>query len=269
MPPFRQVAPGLFDEFRAREISLEVILAFPLGADHVAQLAVWRQLKENSYIQPYTVRRLLTETAISLDSDLGMFVGADAYEAAGGNITRDLFSGDEYGFMDDAVLVRRLSIEKLEAKAAELRPQWAWTKAVLDPEFGFLAQYARVRPQPGELPPELAAEIERSEQRLGELDDQDIPEDDSYKFESGSRQCVLCWPKTPKIKAGGRREGGLERRRARLTELFWCTGFAARLWVAPGVGAGHLLALSGVHLSLARALDSAVTRYRLARSRGE
>ena len=73
--------------------------------------------------------------------------------------------------MDDAALVRRLAIEKLEAKAAELRPQWAWTKAVLDPEYGFMAQYARVRSQPGELPPELAAGIERIERRLGELEE--------------------------------------------------------------------------------------------------
>ena len=39
----------------------------------------WRcgiRLKENSYIQPYTVRRLLTQTAVPLDSDLGLFVAA-------------------------------------------------------------------------------------------------------------------------------------------------------------------------------------------------
>jgi ParB family chromosome partitioning protein len=73
--------------------------------------------------------------------------------------------------MDDAALVRRLAIAKLEAKAAELRPQWAWTKAVLDPEYGFMAQYARVRPQPAEVPAPLAAEIERIEHRLGELEE--------------------------------------------------------------------------------------------------
>jgi hypothetical protein len=38
-----------------------VVTAFTLGADHEAQLAVWRQLKDNSYIQSYTVKRLLTE----------------------------------------------------------------------------------------------------------------------------------------------------------------------------------------------------------------
>ena len=166
-----KLAPELLDAFRAGKIGLEAVTAFTLGTDHAAQLAVWHQVKDRSYIQPYTVRHLLTETAIELDSDLGAFVGAEFYEAAGGTVTRDLFSGDDEGFMNDAALVRRLAIEKLEAKAAELRPQWAWTKAVLDPEYRFMAQYGRVRPQPGELPPELTAEIERIEQRLGELEE--------------------------------------------------------------------------------------------------
>jgi ParB family chromosome partitioning protein len=164
-----QLAPELLDAFRAGNIGLEAVTAFTLGADHAAQLAVWSQVKDRSYIQPYTVRHLLTETAVALDSDLGAFVGAESYEAAGGTVTRDLFSGDDEGFMNDAALVRRLAIEKLEAKAAELRPRWAWTKAVLDPEYRFMAQYGRVHPQPGELSPELAAEIDRIERRLGEL----------------------------------------------------------------------------------------------------
>jgi ParB family transcriptional regulator, chromosome partitioning protein len=166
-----KLAPELLDAYRAGEIGLEVVTAFTLGADHAAQLAVWRQVKDNSYIQPYTVPRLLTETAVPLDSQLGSFVGAAACKAAGGKVTRDLFSADEDGFLDDAALVRRLAIEKLEKKTAELRPSWAWTKAVLDPEYGSMAQYGRVRPQPAELPPEMAAAIESIEQRLGELEE--------------------------------------------------------------------------------------------------
>jgi ParB family chromosome partitioning protein len=166
-----KLAPELLDAYRAGSISLDAVTAFTLGADHAAQLAVWRQLKDHPYIQPYTVKRLLTEAAVPLDSDLGLFVGAEAYEAAGGHVTRDLFSGDEDGFLDDAALVRRLAIEKLEAKAAALRPQWKWARAVLDLEYRELAQYGRLDPQPAEVPADLAAEIERIETRLGELEE--------------------------------------------------------------------------------------------------
>jgi ParB family transcriptional regulator, chromosome partitioning protein len=75
--------------------------------------------------------------------------------------------------MDDAALVRRLAIEKIEAKAEDLRAEWAWTKAVLDPEYGTLARYARVEPKPGKLPAELAQECQRIEERLAELDEVD------------------------------------------------------------------------------------------------
>ena len=168
-----KLAPELLDAFRAGDIGLEAVTAFTLGADHAAQLAVWAQVREHSYISPHRIRHLLTESAIALDSDLGLFVGVEAYEAAGGTITRDLFSADDEGFMDDAALVRRLAIEKLEAKATELRADWAWTKAVLDLEYGALAQYARLCPQPAEVPAELAEEIEQIGQRLGELEEID------------------------------------------------------------------------------------------------
>ena len=69
--------------------------------------------------------------------------------------------------------MRRLAIEKLEAKAEELRPQWAWTKAVLEAEYRMLHQYDRVQPRPAKVPDELAAEIERIEQRLAEFENID------------------------------------------------------------------------------------------------
>jgi len=166
-----KLAPELLDAFRAGDIGLDAVTAFTLGADPPAQLAVWAQLKDHSYISPHRIRHLLIETAIALDSDLGMFVGAEAYEAAGGMITRDLFSSDDDGFMEDAALVHRLAIAKLETKATELRPEWAWTKAVLDLEYGALSQYVRLQPHPAEAPPELAEEIERIAQRLGDLEE--------------------------------------------------------------------------------------------------
>ena len=122
------------------------------------------------------MRRLLTGSAVPLDSDLGLFVGLEAYEAAGGRVTRDLFSGDDEGFLDDAALVNRLAIEKLEQKTEELRSDWAWAKAVLDPDYGFLSHYRRIEPQPAEYPPEIAAELDRIEARLEELGE--LPEEE-------------------------------------------------------------------------------------------
>src|SRR4051812_4329813 len=175
-----KLAPELLDAFRAGKLSLEIIMAFTLGADHAAQLAVWGQIKEQHYVSPHQVRRLLTGSAVPLDSDLGLFVGVETYEAAGGRVTRDLFSGEDDGFMNDAALVNRLAIEKLEKKAAELRTEWAWAKAVLHPDYGFLAQYRRIEPQPAEYKPQIAAELDQIEARLeelGELPDEELGDD--------------------------------------------------------------------------------------------
>jgi ParB family transcriptional regulator, chromosome partitioning protein len=57
-----KLTPELLDAYRAGDISLDTVTAFTLGADHAAQLGVRRQGKDRSYIQPYTVRHLLTET---------------------------------------------------------------------------------------------------------------------------------------------------------------------------------------------------------------
>jgi ParB family transcriptional regulator, chromosome partitioning protein len=166
-----KVAPELLDEFRTGAITLEVMMALTLAVDHHSQLAAWRQVKNQPYAAAHAVRRLLTQGAVSVHSRLGAFVAITAYEAAGGTVRCDLFSTRNEGFMDDAALVRRLAIEKLEAKAEELRSSWAWARAVLDPDYGFAADYARVYPKPPDLPPEIAEEIERIEQRMAELDD--------------------------------------------------------------------------------------------------
>lgn len=92
-----KLAPELLDAYRDGAVSLEIIMAFTLSADHAAQLAVWHQLKDQHYLSAHSVRRLLTNSAVPLDSDLGAFVGLAAYQAAGGTVTRDLFSSEARG----------------------------------------------------------------------------------------------------------------------------------------------------------------------------
>ncbi|HVB16188.1 MAG TPA: hypothetical protein VNF04_06640 [Stellaceae bacterium] len=45
-----KLAPERLEAFRAGDVSLDVIVALTLGADHPAQLAVWSQLKEQHFI---------------------------------------------------------------------------------------------------------------------------------------------------------------------------------------------------------------------------
>jgi ParB family chromosome partitioning protein len=167
-----KVAPELLDAFRAGAFSFDALIAFTIAADHAAQRAAWRQLTErhSCNITACEVRRHLTGHAVPLHSPIATFVGVAAYEAAGGTIMRDPFGRDDDGFLRDAALVRRLTIEKLEAKAEELRSQWAWAKAVFDPEYDFRRQYGQLRPQPGVLPPALTAELTGIEERLGALE---------------------------------------------------------------------------------------------------
>src|SRR3546814_3683380 len=62
-----------------------------------------------------------------------VFVGADAYIEAGGNIIRDLFSEDRGGFFEDAGLLDMLAIEKLREIAGEVQAEgWKWTEAHID-----------------------------------------------------------------------------------------------------------------------------------------
>ncbi len=51
---------------------------------------------------------------------------------------------------------------------------------MLDPDYGFLAQYRRIEPQPSEYPPEIGDELDRIEARLeelGELPDEELGDD--------------------------------------------------------------------------------------------
>lgn len=168
-----KVAPQILHAYRKGEMDLEVLMAFTLSDDHKAQRAVWKQVKDQYHVSAHSVRRLLTEKAVPVNARLGRFVGAEDYEAAGGQVIRDLFSERDEGYLEDANLVRKLALEKLEARAKELEAEWKWAKAMLDPDYGFTAEFGRVYPQPIGVPEDVAKEIEQIDARLEEIDELD------------------------------------------------------------------------------------------------
>ena len=57
------------------------------------------------------------------------FVGIDAYEAAGGDVMRDLFQQDDGGWLQKPVLLDRLAAERLEREADAVRSEgWKWVE---------------------------------------------------------------------------------------------------------------------------------------------
>ena len=169
-------APVLLEAYRAGEIDLDTLMAFAVTTDHARQSAVWETVSQQGY-RPgaWQIKRLLTEDRVPATSAIARFVGLEAYEAAGGQIDRDLFAEeDERGiWFDDPDLLNKLAMDSLQAAARELETRWKWAEARLDVDWSATAAFGRVRPQPAEPTDGEAAEIERLRTRNGELANMD------------------------------------------------------------------------------------------------
>ena len=132
------VSPRLLELYVAEEMTLEHVMAFTLTTDHARQEQVWEALKNGYNPQPYQIRRMLTETAVHAANDRrATFVGVEAYEAAGGEITRDLFENDRGGWLQDPALLDRLVQDKLKQEAEALSAEgWKWIAVAVDFPYG-------------------------------------------------------------------------------------------------------------------------------------
>ncbi|MCP1201073.1 ParB/RepB/Spo0J family partition protein [Notoacmeibacter sp. MSK16QG-6] len=178
-----RVAPELLDYYRAGSLTLDALMAFTLTDSHDRQREIWSnvepQYRHYRDAMPSAIRRLLTETSVSSGSVLGRFVGIDAYEDAGGHVTRDLFSDRDNAHLDDRALVEKLALEKLDAAAEPYRKDWRWVEVMLDMPWDAARAYARVYPEPLDFDPsELQDELATIDERLAEIDEEDDVSDE-------------------------------------------------------------------------------------------
>src|SRR3954447_165601 len=121
------VSPKLLDFYAADVMSLEQLMGFTIAGDHARKEAVWETWSRGNNREPYQIRRMLTEGAVKATDKRAVFVGLDAYEAAGGIIERDLFQAGGGGYLKDVGRLERLVREKLDRSAGEIRAQgWLW-----------------------------------------------------------------------------------------------------------------------------------------------
>lgn len=131
------VSGTLIEAYVADEMKLEQLMAFTLTPDHARQEQVWDAVQQGWNREPYYIRRLLTEGAVSASDRRAIFVGIEAYAQAGGVITRDLFQNDEGGWLQDPALLDKLATEKLKAEAEKLAEEgWKWIAASIDFPYG-------------------------------------------------------------------------------------------------------------------------------------
>ncbi|HEF5875774.1 TPA: ParB/RepB/Spo0J family partition protein [Burkholderia cenocepacia] len=161
------VSPKLLQVYRDGELTLDQLMAFAITDDHARQEHVYENLSYNR--DPSIIRRDLTKMNVPATDRCAVFVGAQAYAEAGGNIIRDLFTEDRGGFFEDPALLERLAVEKLERIAAEVQQAegWKWTAAYLD--FPHAHGMRRVYPHSVELSEEDAAAYDAAQDELERL----------------------------------------------------------------------------------------------------
>ncbi|OYX74255.1 MAG: chromosome partitioning protein ParB [Caulobacter sp. 32-67-35] len=152
------VAPALLEVYREEGLTLEQLMAFAVNPDTERQMQVFAQLPEHNR-QTYAIRRAMTETKIAADDRRAVFVGMEAYAAAGGAVLRDLFT-EGPGWLEDVALLERLVVEKLEGLATLARDEegWKWSAAYLDHPHGHGCR--RVWEHPLARSPEVQARID-------------------------------------------------------------------------------------------------------------
>jgi ParB family chromosome partitioning protein len=139
------VSPALIAWFREDEITLEQMMALAVTDDHAAQERIWAAAVSTWQRAPGELRAALTESEVTESDKRAKYVGANAYERAGGVLRRDLFSDAVY--FTDAVLLDRLVDEKLLRAAERVRKEgWGWVEHRAQYEYSELYAFGRLAP---------------------------------------------------------------------------------------------------------------------------
>lgn len=116
------------DALKAGEISLGQAAAFTVSTDEGAILEVLEKTIRSHWFTEHHIKSALNPSAVKSNSRKGRFVGVEAYQAAGGNITKDLFE-DEVLFTDPLVLAEVFEAKLTEAAdVAKNNAGWAWAE---------------------------------------------------------------------------------------------------------------------------------------------
>lgn len=141
------VSPRLHEVYAEDGMTLEQLMAFSVSDDHPRQDQLWELLAHSYNKSPELIRSKLTEDMVRVSDKRTLFVGVDAYVAAGGReAMRDLFADDDGGWLTDPALLDRLASEKLATEAERIAAEgWKWVATAVDFPWGRRRRHARNR----------------------------------------------------------------------------------------------------------------------------
>lgn len=179
------LAPFLLDALARDEITLEHCEVMTLADTHERQTQIWEEAKAQwcgRIPVPQTLRKMVTDDKMAISHPMFEFVGEEAYTAAGGMLTADLFSDRDSTFAD-AALVKSVLAGKLTVLAARLKQEqgWGWaefrmTKLNSKGEDRELYRFAMPEPV---LTEEEQQRISELKEKIAEADNHD----DEYVFQ--------------------------------------------------------------------------------------
>jgi ParB family chromosome partitioning protein len=172
-----RVAPQLLDEYRSEGMTLECLMAYTITDDHRRQLKVLKLLQNWQKDDPKEIRAALTEKMVESSDKLALFVGLNAYEAAGGSTRADLFGNEVY--LEKPELLNRLAKDKLDGIRKELEAEgWGWIEINADRDGETIYRCGRIKPKLIGAPAELTDLKSELDDQLS-LIEQAIEEDES------------------------------------------------------------------------------------------
>ncbi|MER9002557.1 ParB/RepB/Spo0J family partition protein [Mesorhizobium sp. M0862] len=173
------VSPKLLDVYADDGMTLEQLMAFTVNGDHQRQEQVFERLAQSYSKEPHVIRRMLTETSVRVADKRAQFIGLGAYAEAGGIVMRDLFQGDDGGWLQDVGLLEMLVAEKLRVQSEVISAEgWKWVEIAPDFPYGHTYGLRHLRGEQPALTEEeqatrasLQAELDRLEETYAATDD--------------------------------------------------------------------------------------------------
>ena len=181
------VSPKLLELYAEDVMTLNQLMAFTISADWERQEQVWERLASAYGKEPHLIRRMLTEGAVRASDKRARFIGFEAYDQAGGVIMRDLFQGDDGGWLKDVALVERLVAERLEREAEVVRAEgWRWIEVAPDFPYGHTFGLRRLRGEEVPFSAEEDAERDALQAEYNELGEKyankELPDEDQRRL---------------------------------------------------------------------------------------